>query len=461
MEKYKKILENALNEIKPIIDNDAIFFNLVKGLKIAKYCNDVLYIEASNDKALDFLKNMYYDHLLYVFRKQFDSSDLKMEIGFGKEWLKNVEYVTSDQFLKQKERPKGLNNVQKSMTFESYIFTDESRRVKEKIMQILNNPNYRNRYFPFFIYGNVGIGKTHLVCALANEFYENNNDLNVYYVTGNDLSNRLMDISKSNDLFKEVNKLKKELFINDIIIVDDFQMFADKSLALKIFFDIFNEMKEKNINLFLTSDRNIESINGLTDRFMSRINGGIKIQMPTLESKSKKDFLTQLINYYHYNINLSEDSKEFLCNFYVKDIRSLIGALNTLDFANMSIGLDHVLVPKEIVEILDIKNVVNQLETIVETNITPDLILNAIGMKYGIKIDLIKGKSRTKDVVYARNLIFYVLNKKLNMNHAQISDVFNKDRSTITTSLKKNTPIFDGDKKVQTIIDGIFKELHS
>ncbi len=467
--------DNILNQIIARNPQDSKFKNFCQNIKIINYEQDNLclgmdqatYDQGCHDHSLD--------QFLAYAKGIFLSKDLTLSFQLTN--IKNTNVNPPVESTPTSPYPLGLVNIDTGMSFKNFIVTEQTKNLKDTYDKIMNYEKYKDKCFPIFIYGNSGTGKTHLVNAFAIHWHQNHPDTNVFYLEAGELTRTMQSINQSPQKQEEYLAFKNKILFYDLVIIDDFQMFAEKYNALELFFDIFNEMKKKNKILFVTSDRNISSINGIPDRFISRLSGGIKKCMPVLDEASCKQFITTWIHQNHYTLMLDDDAMDLLCQTYTHDIRSLMGALSTIENEFDTTNQHNQLSVERICDILDLKHSVKQTvkpshhaqelkspepepQIRIETGINADYVISAVSMAYNVNPNVMKGRSRAKNVVYARNLCIYILNTKLGFNHTQIADIFGKERSTITSSLRKHTKLFDNDKMVQTLINSLFKELH-
>ncbi len=461
MDKFVKILQKIFEQLQKDDHTLVDQTDWIKNLKITKYENDVLSIK-TDQVTYDWLgAKIGITNFNLAAKKVFDSQELTINFDVLKP---NQTHAETPHFQANHKAPtKGLVGIQEDLTFDKFIVTTPTKDLKKRVLDSWMKTKFDKSRFPIFIHGNAGTGKTHLVNAFANEWYAHHPNCNILYIPAGELSRQLQEARNKNNEAEIFNLIKEWILFYDVVIIDDFQMFSGRESALDLFFDIFNEMRTKNKLLFITSDRDVTSYAGLPDRFHSRLSGGIQFKMPVLDNQSCREFILIWIQKQGFELQLDDKATDLLCEVYTHDIRSLMGAIVTLEtFYDSSIN--PVMTDQQVANYLGLKHVVKKTnvpeEIRIETAINADGVINAVSMQYNVSVDKIKGKDRSKSVVYARNVIIYILNKKLDFNHGQIADILNKERSTITTSLSKNNNLFDQDKQIQKLIDSIFKELH-
>ena len=309
---------------------------------------------------------------------------------------------------------------QVNYTFDNFIIGASNKFAHAACYAVAESP--ARSYNPLFIYGDSGLGKTHLMYAIINHLKQNNPDINIIYIKGDEFTNELVDSIRHNDQQKFRDKYRK----CDVLLIDDIQFIAGKESTQEEFFHTFNALYENYKQIILTSDRPPREIRTLEDRLKTRFEWGLiaDIQPPDLELrvaiiKKKAEEI---------GIDLPHDLHMFLAENLRKNVRQIEGSINKLSALSMLSGkkLDMDLVNSFISELLGGDEPVQ---------VTVDKIFDAVSEKYGVSKEEIYGTHRTKEIATARHVTIYLLRNLTDMSFPNIGRMFNRDHSTIMKSI--------------------------
>lgn len=311
-------------------------------------------------------------------------------------------------------------NYRFEYTFDNFIIGESNKFAHAACVAVAKAPS--TKYNPLFIYGQSGLGKTHLLYAIINELKLNNPSIRIAYVKGDDFTNQLIDSIRSNTPQQFRDKYRK----CDVLLIDDIQFIAGKEATQDEFFHTFNSLFEDNKQIILASDRPARDINPLEDRLRSRFEWGLMadIQPPDLELRiaiiQKKAE--------QVNITLPDDVLMYLAENLRSNIRQIegairkLGALTFLSGRKINMELAH--------------SCISELLGVAEpTNVTVDKIFAAIFKKYNVHREDIVGSRRTKEVAWARHVSIYLIRSITEMSLPNIGKIFNRDHSTVMSSI--------------------------
>lgn len=351
-------------------------------------------------------------------------------------------FLESDLITKSTDAPitaKFLkNNLNESYVFSNFIVGKSNVQAHVSSLTCANNPG--ELYNPLFIYGNSGLGKTHLLNAIGNFININFPNKKIGLITGLDFVNCVFTASKTNEL----DKFKNELFDLDLLLIDDIQFIAGKEKTHEIFFSVFNELVNNNKQVCITCDRLPSEIKGLEDRIISRFNSGlnVNIEAPEYETafnivKSKIEQRTDLMNY------IDDEAISFISMNFSQDVRSLEGALNRLIFFGINFTESNTIDLKIATEAFkgQIKEKPNETTT--------NSIIKIVCDYYGLTKQQLISKTRTKNIANARHIAMYLARKLLDTPFVKIGEDFGKrDHSTVINACDrvekqiKENPLF-------------------
>ncbi|MBR2622003.1 MAG: chromosomal replication initiator protein DnaA [Clostridia bacterium] len=305
-------------------------------------------------------------------------------------------------------------------TFDNFIIGASNKFAHAACVAVADRPAIN--YNPLFIYGQSGLGKTHLMHAIINQLKRNNPNINIIYVKGDDFTNQLVESLKNNTPHQFREKYRK----CDVLLIDDIQFIAGREATQEEFFHTFNSLFEEHKQIILTSDRPPRDIKTLEDRLLTRFEWGLiaDIQPPDLELRIAiiKKKAEQV------NIHLPDDVLMFLAENLRSNIRQIEGAIKKLGALIFLSG-------KELNMDLARSCISELLGGAEPVSVTVDKIFAAIFKKYGVKREDIVGARRTKEVAFARHVSIYLLRAITDMSFPNIGKIFNRDHSTIMSSI--------------------------
>jgi len=382
--------KNAIEIIKQQIEND---FEPVKHLRVVASAQTNL--QTNNQVSLPLL----------------ELTDNRVKEKSSKTEAPNKE--------KSKEPPIGLNP---NYTFETFVIGNNNRlahAAAEVVSQKLGLA-----YNPLFIYGGVGLGKTHLMQAIGHATAANYHDKKIIYTSCEAFTSEFISALKN----KEVDKFKHRYRQTDLLLIDDIQFLANKEGTQEEFFHTFNALHQSNRQIVITADRVPKDIPDLEERLRSRFGWGMvtDIQPPNFETrlailqeKAQKMGLT-----------ISGEVLELIANEVASNVRELEGSLITLaGTANAS---------NEIIDKQFALKTLRHLSSASTTNYNPKKIIDTVADYFRVdKLDLI-AKSRAQEIVYPRQIAMYIIRKKTNLSLPQIGSLFgSRDHTTVMHAINK------------------------
>ena len=296
---------------------------------------------------------------------------------------------------------------------------------------IAENPGGTS-FNPLLIFGDVGLGKTHLAQAIGNQIVESHTDKQVLYVTTERFTNQVIQAIKHNAIADFMNFYQ----LVDTLIVDDIHFLSHRPKTQEIFFNIFNHLHQNGKQIILTSDRAPKDLADVEERLISRFKWGLSAELTApdyqtrlqiLDLKMKKDGLV-----------LEDDIKEYICYNMKNNVRELEGVLITL-VAQSTLN-------KKQIDMALAKSVVKQFVSQVNKEITVDNIKLLVADYFEVPVEKLHGKTRKRDVVIARQLSMYLAKHFTNSSLKVIGDKFGgRDHSTVIYSVKAVQDMMDTD----------------
>ena len=345
----------------------------------------------------------------------------------------------------EKELNESMINADYEFTFDTFIVGSSNKFAHAASLAVATNPV--RAYNPLFIYGNSGLGKTHLLYAIRNEIQKNDPKKKIIYVKGEDFTNELVEalMKKSNIEFRQ--KYRQ----SDVLLVDDIQFIGGKESTQEEFFHTFNTLYEAKCQIVLTSDRPPKEIKTLEDRLRSRFESGLiaDIQPPDFETRiaiirRKAELL---------DIELPGDVTEYIATRLKSNIRQLEGVVKKLKAKNQLYG-DKITInvaQKTISEILNNDQ---------PPPLTVEMIIDEVARHFGLTGDDIRSSKRNSNISNARQIAIFAVRDITNMSMNLIGEEFGgRDHSTIVYALKQIEKNMEKDPKLKATVNDIIKNI--
>ena len=402
--------------------------------------SNMVYFSAPNMLIAKWIKTKYTDKLIHLFELQNEVKP-EIEITVGKQTKQTPVAASKQSSEKNTSKSTYLNP---SLTFDSFIVGDSNQFAYTTAKSVAEKPG--KQYNPLFIYGGVGLGKTHLLQAIGN--YHIDLGKTVIYTTLEQFMNSFTSHLRSQTMDRFRDKFRE----CDLLLIDDIQFLSRKEQTQEEFFHTFNELYNTNKQIVITSDRQPNKIAGLVDRLKSRFEWGLMadIQPPGLETKiaiiQKKCELD--------GIKLNHEIINFIATHMGDNIREIEGTiikLNALSsMLNQEITLDFA------------QNAIKDQLKEKKENITIDDIVKIVSRELNIKPSDIKSKKRTKAVVNARRTAIYLARNLTPNSMPQIALYFGmKDHTAISHAMKKINEIIDNDENFKVLLEELSNKVNT
>ena len=325
-------------------------------------------------------------------------------------------------------------------TFERFIVGSSNKFAHAAALAVSQRPAAENN--PLFIYGNSGLGKTHLMYAIANVLRRTHPEYRIIYVKGEDFTNELITAIQEGNVQAFRNKYR----MVDLLLLDDVQFIAGKERTQEEFFHTFNALYEAKKQIVLTSDRPPKEINTLEDRMKTRFEWGLlaDIQPPDFETRIAilRDKAAKM------EVNLPDDVSTYIAENIQANIRQLEGAVKKIKAMHELMGERiTVSLAEEAIDALRTENP--------GLNPTPERIMEAVANYFYIPIEQMISQNRSKDVAYPRQMAMYMIRQELEYSFPDIAKIFKRDHTTVMHACDK----IDSDRKKNAELEDIIKTL--
>ena len=396
---------------------------------------------ANSEFQKDFIENKYksliFNTLRYITNKDWTFSvvDLTKE---EKDDSKDIISNTSNSSPAEIEMNKSTLNPK--YTFETFVVGNNNRFAHAAALAVGNEP--AKSYNPLYLYGGVGLGKTHLMHAIGNRILENNPNANILYVTSEKFTNQLINAIKDN---------KNEFFRNkyrniDVLLIDDIQFIAGKERVQEEFFHTFNSLYEDGKQIIISSDTPPRDIPFLEDRLKSRFEWGLLADISVPDYETRLAILRKKAQ--DESIIIDDIILSNIANKIDSNIRELEGVFNKI-VARAS--LTHSPITIELAE-----KIINEFKYENEKVISCDFIRETIAKYFSINKDDLSSNKRSNDIAFPRQIAMFLCREIANMSYPQIGEDFGgRDHSTVMHACRKIEKEVKEKTNTKLIVDSV------
>ena len=412
--KLKELLKEEVSKIS--------YDTWINPLGIRSIENDHIVFTTVSEYQKDFIENKYrslvFNTLRFITNKDWTFSviDLSEE--------DESEKIISDKNsnIPEAELETNRSTLNPKYTFETFVVGNNNRFAHAAALAVGNEPG--KSYNPLFLYGGVGLGKTHLMHAIGNRILENNKKSNVLYVTSEKFTNQLINSIKDN---------KTEMFRNiyrniDVLLIDDIQFIAGKDRVQEEFFHTFNTLREDGKQIIISSDKPPRDIQFLEDRLKSRFEWGLLADISCPDYETRLAILRKKAQ--DENIIIDDSILSDIANKIDSNIRELEGVLNKIvaraSLTQSPITREHA------------ENIIDEFKYESEKVISCDFIKETVSKYFSIDKDELAGEKRSNDIAFPRQIAMYLCREIANMSFPQIgTDFGGRDHSTVMHAYNK------------------------
>lgn len=396
------------------------------------------YLLVPNDFHRQTLSRCYIPLLNEAFEAVFDSNF-------------NIQFKIPDEVVENITSPKPQEELIKDTnyeyTFDTFIVGSSNKFAHAACLAVATNPS--RAYNPLFLYGNSGLGKTHLLYAIGNEIKKNDPSKVICYIKGDDFTNELIESLR----MAKMADFRLKYRHADILLVDDVQFIGGKESTQEEFFHTFNALHDAHKQIVLTSDRPPKEIKTLDDRLRSRFEQDLiaDIQPPDMETriaiiKRKAELL---------DLELSNDVCEYIASKIKANIRQLEGTVKKLKAKSY-------LNNKEKITISSVQEVIADiLNNDVPPEVTVEKIIDEVARTYGVSADEIRSnKNRSANISNARKIAIYCTRELTTLSMVAIGEEFgNRHYTTIIYTIKNVQDKMNSDRKVKELVEDTIKNI--
>ncbi len=422
---WEKLLGNLHNFIPNVISEQA-FETWIKPARFLKFEGGVLYIELPNKWIVDWVEEYYLDGIKGILK---DIAGFDVNLRF----LPKEGITEENKHIEVKE-VKDESNLYQEHTFDNFIVGKSNHFAHAGAFAVAKSPG--SAYNPLFVYGGVGLGKTHLIMAIGNYVKTNYPNLSVRYIGTENFMTEMIYAIQNRQTVEFKNRYREV----DVLLIDDIHFLSGKESLQEEIFHTFNTLYNAKKQIVITSDKSPEDIPKLEERIVSRLQWGLVVdiqppdfetRMAILRNKAEKD-----------GLNIDDEVLFFIASNVKTNIRDLEGCvIKLLAYSSME---------KQDITLDKAKEVLTYIVKDVKKNITIDFIQEVVADYYQLTKEKIISSERTKKLVLVRQIAMYLSREMLSVPLKEIGDAFGKrDHTTVMYSIKKLEKLIKKDKKIK------------
>lgn len=433
----KETWSAALGELE-VVFSKANFATWFKGTYVLEIQPEMIIVGVPNNFTQEWLENKYHPEVFKALKKIHPGiKTVKYKVAPQPDF-KAIDIIEPEKKVEEEkisfEVPKTTTTILKPYyNFKNFIVGNSNRLAFATAQAVAKSPG--NAYNPLFIYGGVGLGKTHLVQAVGNEIIANHPKKKIVYVSCEKFTNDYIASISS----KKTNEFKKSYRDADVLMVDDIQFMSGKEGTQEEFFHTFNALHQASRQIIITSDRVPKAIPQMTDRLSSRFGWGMvaDIQPPNLEMRQA--ILQRKCE--EKNCQIGPEVLSFIAKNIESNIRELEGAINRIlteaELNHLPISLD--LAQKSLEDIIQSKG----------QNLTIEKIFTAATDFFKISVEDLISTRRNRELVRPRQIVMYLLRHEMNLSYPKIGQHLNKkDHTTVIYGVEKIEKEISRDEKL-------------
>lgn len=432
---YKENLKQAVGEIS--------FDTWIAPLNLKHFGEDGCVLEAPDNFFKNWVETNYLAQIKETL-KNFYKKDIAVTFEVNTALLKAKGTKTLKSIEKKfQEEPQDSLRLNSRFTFDNFLVGASNRMAHAASLAVSHAPG--KSYNPMFIYGGVGLGKTHLMQAIAHHILSKAPGTKVKYTSSEKFTNELI-LSIQHHTTAKFRQKYRDI---DVILIDDIQFLSGKEAAQEEFFHTFNVLYDYHKQIILSSDRPPKEIPKLEDRLISRFSWGLVVDIQSPDFETRVAILKKKLE--QEPIKIDEDVLVFIAKHITSNIRELEGALVRIMayslIENKQITLD---LAKEI-----LKDMVKEIHK----RVTPDSIIEKVANYFGVSLEDIKKGKRNKNLVMPRQIAMYLIRELTGLSLPEIAISFGaKHHTTILYAHKKMVNDIKKDEKLKLITDSFTQE---
>lgn len=453
MSELEKIWSDVSENLRGVINNDSVFKDYIAVNKPISLTEDKLTLSVENSFLATWVESNYGDlisnaltiatgskhSIVWVVEEQVNQEPPSQPEAL----VKKTEPVKPKVISDAKRQANCIGSLNPEFTFDEFVVGPSNSFTHAAAVAVSKSPG--KAYNPLFIYGDTGLGKTHLMQAVGHDLL--NKGKKIAYVTTETLLNEYSDAIMRNKTLEFRNKYRQV----DLMMIDDIQFFANKPGVQEEFFHTFNALYQANKQIIITSDRPASEVVGLEKRLVSRFNAGLSVEMESPNYEMRLAILRYKQS--HFQVTLSEEAESFIAENVTSNVRTLEGAMNrALAYKNLN--------PQMNLTMENLRFILRDLISEEKEHIlTSETIRKVVCEFYGVDMDDLNKEGRLQTIVIPRQVAMYLCRTLTSNSLPVIAREFNRTHANIYHACTKIKKLYQSDPSVRDNINIILEKL--
>lgn len=367
------------------------------------------------------------------------AAKLKKQIQKAKQSAEKTKSLNTEGSIEHLAQMQSFSNLNLKYKFDNFVVGENSRFAQAAALTVAQNP--AKKYNPLFIYGDSGLGKTHLMQAIGHYIMFNNPKLKVRYIKTEDFTNELINnIRRGGDINDRMNKFRQKFRNVDVLLLDDIQFIESKERTMEEVFHTFDSLHNSSKQIVITSDRPPKDIPTLPERLRTRFEWGLMVDITPPDFETRVAILANLAD--EIGMKICPDVLEFVAHHFCKNVRELEGAFTKISayasIQNLELTVDIV------------KKVLRIDERAKKIDI--EGIARVVCEHFGVTEEELKSTARNQKISHSRHIAVYLARELTQMSFVNIAEFFNKKHPTILFSYEKIKQEMKTDKNLNELI---------
>ena len=435
MNSYSQFWETICNYCKDNMESNTAYEMWIKPLKLIKLESDRVIIAAELFK-ITVLKDRYSKLLKEAFLNIM-GFDVDIDI---------IPFENIPEEKPQEKQNSGFTSIEnEKLTFNNFIVGPSNKFAYTASMRVAENPG--SVFNPLFIYGNSGLGKTHLLNAIIEKLKNNNSNANIVYTTSEDITNDLYFAIQT----KTTHDLHRKYRTCDALLIDDIQMIAGKTQTEEEIFHTFDTLIKAGKQIVLTSDKPPSAIPKIEDRLKTRFESGLLCDIQPPDFETRVAIIKDKANY--LNFQIPDDVCFFIAENIKGNIRQMGSSVKNIyaycTFNNVNPTVE---IAKDVLK--DILITSQPVSVVIEN------ILEKVSFTFGVTVEQLKSERRDANINNARQAAMYIIREITDLSQDEVGKVFGRNHSTVNSSLKNVQNKINTDGKYKNLINEIIKNIN-
>ena len=435
----QEVWAKALEKLQKTVST--ISYDLwVKSLEPVDFKDNIFYLSTTSETAKQRIMGLLKGDIYVALTESCD--EIKDFVVLDPD--EREEYNKNKEIAIQTENQKfpGVNSFNPKYTFDSFIVGNSNKYVYAACRGVAENPF--TRINPLFIYGGVGLGKTHLLHAIGNYINKTMPDKKVMYCTCEKFTNDYVKSLQGN--FSAKNSFKEKYRNLDVLIIDDIQFISKAESTQEEFFHTFNDLYENGKQIIIASDRPPREIATLEDRLRSRLSMGLIQDVQSPDYETRLAILMKKAQEENYVV--ADEVQEYLAENFDTNIREIEGILSKVWFYAS-------LTCKKCATMEDVKEALKDHDFSDKQNLTADRIIDCVCKYFSVKREDLLGKKKNKEIVEPRQICMYTICDLLDMPLLSIGQLFERDHTTVIHARDKITSLIEENQRIKIAVSDI------